>query len=234
MTAIWRSGKQMLFKVVTSREHDGADRLRTNLQTVKHMRKRFLIKILNDGLNLSVSNVCFKPWLVFKALVSCGLILQLLLLSVSESCQSLNWVKFSLISIACHFMMTNIRRLPGSSDQYPSVMISQFHDSLHTLMTWETISLTITSCLSRTLQFLRAPGGLVGWVSNAWFWLRSWSQGPEIDALYEAPCSAGSPLEILSLSFCPSPCSCAPCLSKINKIFSLKRALIFIKINHSL
>ena len=80
----------MLFKVVTSREHDGADRLRTNLQTVKHMRKRFLIKILNDGLNLSVSNVCFKPWLVFKALVSCGLILQLLLLSVSESCQSLN------------------------------------------------------------------------------------------------------------------------------------------------
>lgn len=109
----------------------GAIGIRMTLQMVKHTYKYFFIKIPNSGLNFNVLHVCFKHWLVFPRLwFLVQLFLQLLLLNVSESCQSPNWVKFSLTLIACQFMITKVRRLPGFSYPHPSVTIYQFRDGL--------------------------------------------------------------------------------------------------------
>ena len=54
------------------------------------------------------------------------------------------------------------------------------------------------------------PGGTVGWASDSWFWLKAWSQGPEME-----PCSGLSGASAWN-SLSPSPSTPHP---QINKIF---------------
>ena len=62
-------------------------------------------------------------------------------------------------------------------------------------------------------------GGPVSWVSNSWFWLRSWSWD---EAPSQAPCQAWSLLNILSLfPSAPALCLLMFSLSKKRKIKSL-------------
>ena len=68
--------------------------------------------------------------------------------------------------------------------------------------------------------FLGQLGDLVGWVSESWFWLRSWSRGCEIEPWVRLGALWGACLR-LSLSLVPSPCSHVLYLS--NKIKSKKK-----------